>query len=126
MSDSILKLFTFFFTGIGMAAVPVALTFLLWRKPKKADSYKLSAISSQTEPYESGMPAVGPGRVVGFDFFIYAILFLLFDVVAILMFLGVLALRGNKAEYIWPFLLLIGLLLLILAYGAKKREYIKI
>ncbi len=126
MSESIIKIVIFFVVGIGMAAVPVMLSFLLWHKPKKAISYKLSAISSEKEPYESGMPAEGPGRGVGFEYFIYAILFLLFDVIAILAFLGVLALHKSRSEYLWPFLMLLGFTLLIIAYGVKKREYLKI
>lgn len=127
MPETIFKIAIFFFTGVGMAGVPVALTFLLWRNTSKtAKSHKLKAISLQEEPYESGMPPVGSGRVVGFEYFIYAVLFLLFDVIAILLFLGVVVLREGRHAHPWPFLMLCGLALMIIAYGIRSRNYLKI
>ena|SRR3989338_3388025 len=126
MNLSIFSIAIFFLVGVGMAAVPIVLSFLLWEKPKQVTSYKLQVTSKELEPYESGMPPVGPGRMVGFEFFIYTILFLLFDVIAVLLFLGVMALRGNKLQFMWPFMILLGLSLLIILYGVRKREYLKI
>ena len=128
MTESILKLVIFFAVGIGMAIVPVALSFLLWYHKNRADNKKkiIGNTSKEYEPYESGMPPKGSGRRVGFEYFIYAILFLVFDIIVILAFLGVIALRHNKADFIFPFIILLGLSLLIIAYGVKKRDYIKL
>lgn len=129
MTSSILSIAIFFLVGVGMAAVPVILSFLLWRNKSKTQNtniHKAQKFSKELEPYESGMPTVGSGRAVGFEYFIYAILFLIFDVIAILLFLGVTALRDNRSNYIWPFLLLSGFTLLIVAYGVKKRVYLNI
>ena len=127
-NDAILKLAIFFLTGVGMAVVPIVLSFLLWRDKNGADNKKQIArsFSKELEPYESGMPPTGGGRAVGFEYFIYAILFLLFDVIAILGFLGVIALRQNKDSTILPFATLLGLTLCIIVYGVKKRDYLKI
>ncbi|MDO8557820.1 MAG: NADH-quinone oxidoreductase subunit A [bacterium] len=127
MPDSIVKIFIFFAVGVGMAVSPIVLSFLLWRSKNRADSSKqITNFSKELEPYESGMPAEGLGRGVGFEYFIYAILFLLFDVIAILAFLGVLALHESRSEYLWPFFMLLCLSLFIIVYGVKKREYLKI
>ena len=126
MHSGITSITIFLLVGVAMAAVPIAVSFLLWRKPSKAIYYKLKAISSEFEPYESGMPAEGSGRAVGFEYLIYAILFLLFDVIALLFFLAAVALKYDRSEFLMPFVLLAAFALLIIAYGAKKREYLKI
>ena len=128
MNDSIIKLAIFFLVGIGMAAIPVILSFLLWRNESKTQNtkHRTQTSSKELEPYESGMPPEGSGRGVGFEYFIYAVLFLLFDVIAILAFLGVLALRQNRLSSLLSFGLLLGLSLLVIAYGVKKRNYLNI
>lgn len=128
MNNSVIKLIVFFLTGIGMAAIPVVLSFLLWRNKSKKPlvDHKLSPTSSALDPYESGMPPAGSGRAVGFEFFMYAVLFLLFDVIAVLLFLGVIAMHINKALFFLPFLVSTVLAALIVIWGAKKRQHLSI
>ncbi|MDP3963667.1 MAG: NADH-quinone oxidoreductase subunit A [bacterium] len=126
MTIGAISIFIFFLVGIGMAAVPVLLSFLLWYGKKKKVIYELRVTSREFEPYESGMTAEGPGRLVGFEYLIYAVLFLLFDAVALLLLLGAIAVKQDRSTYLLPYFLLAALALLIVAYGAKKRAYLNI
>lgn len=127
MTASIFSITIFLLMGVMMAGVPVGLSFLLWKSRRRATAdIPESSISSKLEPYESGMPPRGSGRSVGFEYVIYAMLFLLFDVVALLLFLGAVALRHDRSEFLMPFVLLTALALLIVWYGAKTRDYLKI
>jgi len=131
MEEFILNVLIFTSVGAGMAAVPVVLSFVLWYNRKKEQSTKHKtqnetiSFSKEFEPYESGMPPVGPARALGFEYLIYAILFLFFDVAAILAFLGVLVLRQSRSTFTWPLVIFFGLALFLAAYGLKKREYLR-
>jgi len=122
-TSGLISVVVFFCVGVGMATVPILLSFLLWRN--KGGNRGLNALKD-LEPYESGMPAVGSGRAVGFEYFIYSILFLFFDIISIFLFLGAMTLRaGNRAAF-FPVMFLMLLAVLLIAYGAKKRGYMTI
>lgn len=127
MTAAILKLAIFFLVGAGMAALPVALSFLLWRETRRStkDETKRISFSRAREPYESGMIPVGSGRAVGFEYLIYAVLFLLLDGIAVLLFLGLAILRENKSQILPLFLGFLALTFLLIAYGARQRDYLR-
>lgn len=102
MDSTLFTIFVFLAVGAGFAAMPLVVSFLVgynrrsvqppkelqqpaapdeipWMTP--ADFERL-----QGEPIESGMPSVGPWRKIGFEYVIYVILFLVFDMIFITIF----------------------------------------
>jgi NADH:ubiquinone oxidoreductase subunit 3 (subunit A) len=71
--------------------------------------------------YECGMPALGEHRGIGFAYLGYAVLFLAFDALALLLFLAA-ASTLQRAALTWLGIALL-LALLLIAYGTRKRRY---
>jgi NADH:ubiquinone oxidoreductase subunit 3 (subunit A) len=76
-------------------------------------------LSQQT--YECGFTSTGDARNIGFNYFHFAVLFLVFDVAALFLFLY--ASSTFPASVTISFLLGILTLGLMILYGTKKRRY---
>ncbi|MBI4307829.1 MAG: NADH-quinone oxidoreductase subunit A [Chloroflexi bacterium] len=101
--------------GAGMVVVSFFLGWLL--APRKATPQKLT-------PYECGIPPIGQHwQQVHLRYYLYAILFLIFDVEAAFVFpWAVIFARSNSAVF-WEMILFIGILCFGLCYGWRKGVF---
>lgn len=140
--QSIAAFAIFSFVGIGVAVGPVAVSWLLWRHRKNTyptkellappvpdeiprlteEEYRVQ----RQEPYESGMPSLGPWRHIGYEYLVYAMLFLIFDILFVALFFSLPAWLQNPktAAAVIFILMLIGGMLIW--YGAKRRDYLRL
>ena len=102
MNDLIFTILVFIAVGIGFAGMPIAVSWLLGISRNKIvppKELQPPAVPDETpwmtqadlarlqgEPYESGMVSVGPWRKIGYEYVIYAILFLVFDMIFLTLF----------------------------------------
>jgi NADH-quinone oxidoreductase subunit A len=95
--------------------VPLVLTRFL--APRRPNRIKL-------EPYESGIETIGPTHVqFPIRYYLYALMFVIFDVEAIFLFPWALAYASLPVVAAVEMALFIGLLLVGYAYAWRKRAF---
>ncbi|HSW43274.1 MAG TPA: NADH-quinone oxidoreductase subunit A [Patescibacteria group bacterium] len=103
----------FTFAGVSFVFLTIGASWLINHSTKGSD---LKAL-----PYESGIPTYGDthGRV-GVSYYMYALLFIAFDVEVIFIFLWALVVREPIPGLMASMAAFVGLLLLGLAYAWRK------
>lgn len=87
---------------------------LFLREPNRKEFAKYTA-------FECGEIPIGDNRAIGFQYYQYALLFLVFEVSIILFFLWGSTVQKDQLQL--PFLIFIGLLLFAVFYATREREY---
>lgn len=101
--------------GTGMVVVSFTIGWLL--APRKATPMKLS-------PYECGIPQTGQHwQQVRIRYYLYAILFLVFDVEAAFVFPWAVVFARSAPSVFWAMIFFIGVLCFGLMYGWKKGVF---
>lgn len=142
MTDAIFVILTFLAVGFGFAITPIAVSWILGRTRRgKQPQKELQPPAVPDEipwikpeeygvlneaPYESGMPSVGPWRYLGFEYIIYVILFLIFDII----FVAIIFSLGAWLEYpgfVTAMIFIFGILgAITIFYALKPRKYLKL
>ena len=107
----------FLVVAVVFPLVPLLLAKLI--APKRPDRVKLA-------PYESGVETIGPTHVqFRTRFYLYAIIFVIFDIEAIFLFPWAVAFTGGNAQFLTFLLVEMGIfiafLLVAFAYAWRKR-----
>lgn len=119
MSRNALAIIIFAIVGLGLPIVTILMSLFL--RPRKSAREPQEAV-----PYESGSVPVGSARTVGFGYYQYALLFLLFDIAAFFLILAsLIAPILSAAAFIAIFVFIIFLCLTIW-YALKSKEYLEI
>lgn len=119
MSRAALAIIIFAIVGLALPAGTIVINlFLRPRKPSREPQ--------ESVPYESGSVPIGSNRAVGFGYYQYALLFLLFDIAAFFLILAsLIAPILSGAAFIAIFIFIIFLSLTIW-YALKSKEYLEI
>lgn len=107
-----LAILIFTAAALAMCAVMLIASWLL--RPQR------TRLRSQ-EAYECGFPPQGGQRGLGFNYIQYAALFLVFDLAAIYLFLYAATSPEGTAAGLFGG---VGILCLIIVYGAERRRYL--
>ncbi len=119
MTHDLLAILIFLGVGLGLPiATIVASMFLRPRRPFQDPQ--------EDVPYESGSLPIGRSRTVGFGYYQYAVLFLLFDIAAVFLVLAALAAPLLSAEAITVIFLFIVFLCLTIWYAMKSKKFLEI
>ena len=112
MMNSYAVIYAFFITGIAFAAVTLIAAQLL--RPRMSYARKLST-------YECGIPATGSTEVnLNVRFYVFALLFVIFDVETLFVFPWAVAAKGLGAVAIIEMGIFLAILFLGLAYAWGK------
>ena len=142
MEKEIFTILTFLSVGIGFAATPVLISWILgWRRknvnppkelqlPEAPDEISWLAPEKyaelQADPYESGMPSEGPWRYIGFEYIIYVILFLVFDIIFVAIFFSLGAWLENP-KLVTTLILATAIIgAVMIFYALKPRKYLRL
>lgn len=142
MDTAVLIFVIFLGVGIGVALGPIAISWLLWyRKRRTIPTKELLApqvpdetpwltpeeyARKQREPYESGMPSVGPWRHIGYEYIIFAILFLIFDMLFVMLFFSLGAWLKHPKLVGMVLIGTMAISLLMIFYALKPRKYLRL
>ena len=119
MSKNALAIIIFAFVGLGLPIITILMSLFL--RPRKS-----AREPQESVPYESGSVPIGSNRAVGFGYYQYALLFLLFDIAAFFLILAsLIAPILSAAAFIAIFVFIIFLSLAIL-YALKSKNYLEI
>ncbi len=119
MSKASLSILIFASVGLGLPIVTILMSLFL--RPRKSAREPQEAV-----PYESGSVPIGSNRAVGFGYYQYALLFLLFDIAAFFLILASLIVPIlTSAAFIAIFVFIIFLCLAIW-YALKSKNYLEI
>jgi len=119
MSHSALSIIIFAIVGLGLPIITILMSLFL--RPRRSLREPQESV-----PYESGSVPIGSNRAVGFGYYQYALLFLLFDIAAFFLILAsLIAPILSAAAFIAIFVFIIFLSLAIL-YALKSKEYLEI
>src|SRR3989337_1580938 len=106
------------FIVVGLALPIGTIAMSLFLRPRKS-----AREPQESVPYESGSVPIGSNRAVGFGYYQYALLFLLFDIAAFFLILAsLIAPILSAAAFIAIFIFIIFLSLAIL-YALRSKEY---
>ncbi|MBI4398683.1 MAG: NADH-quinone oxidoreductase subunit A [Candidatus Omnitrophica bacterium] len=108
--------FSFILISLAFAGVAVLLPYLLAPKSKAP---------AHTSTYESGMPTIGSAWIqFHVLYYLYALVFLVFDVEVIFLFPLALAFRKIQGMWVlWETVIFIGILGLALLYAIRKEVF---
>lgn len=112
MASTEVILLVFILLGFLIPIGTISLSFIL-REPNRKEFGKYTA-------YECGELPKGEGRSIGFQYYQYVLLFLVFEVCAILFFIW--GSMVSKNNLYLPFLMLIAILIFTIYYATKERD----
>ena len=113
MVESFGPVLLFLIVAIIFGLVPLLLARLI--QPRRPDAVKLS-------PYECGVETIGPTRIqFNARFYLYALIFAIFDVEAIFIFPWAVSYGGLGLFALIEMVIFIAILLLGFAYAWRKR-----
>jgi len=119
MNHDLLAILIFIAVGIGLPVVTILFSLILRpRRPFKDPQ--------QATPYESGSLPIGRSRTVGFGYYQYAVLFLLFDIAAVFLILAALAVPVLSVEAFAAIFFFIIFLSLTILYALKAKAFLEI
>ena len=72
------------------------------------------------------MPSAGPWRYVGFEYFLYAILFLVFDIIFVALFFALGAWLAFPKNVLGVLIVIAILSIILIAYALKPRKYLSL
>lgn len=119
MTHGVLSIIIFSIVGLGLPIVTILMSLFL--RPRKPFKEKQEAI-----PYETGSMPKGSARTVGFGFYQYAVLFLLFDLAAVFLVLAALIAPILKPESFIAIFIFIIFLSLTILYAMKSKNYLEV
>lgn len=119
MSSNALAIIIFAFVGLALPAGTIVISLFL--RPRKS-----AREPQERVPYESGSVPIGSNRAVGFGYYQYALLFLLFDIAAFFLILASLIAPILSATAFIVIFVFIIFLSLTIWYALKSKEYLEI
>lgn len=119
MNRDFLAILIFSIVCLGLPIFTILLSLFL--RPRKPFKERQEAI-----PYETGSLPRGSARAVGFGFYQYAVLFLLFDLAAVFLILAALVAPVLKPESFVAIFVFIIFLSLTILYAMKSKNYLEI